>query len=227
MQYFDIILFALLAAYVIVRLGRVLGRRPGSDGQAPLSNPFRGAAGGDENVVALRERGVRASDGEERADGDERESPDEADTAAGLEEIQRQDPGFDVRNFLSGARSAYDMVVTAFAAADRDTLQRLLTRDVFENFSRAIEEREQRGETLETTVIGVDSAELVEARMAGRLAEVTVKFVSQLVNVVRDRDGNAISGDGAARQVVDIWTFVRDPRSSDPNWALAETRSPA
>ena len=224
MQYFDIILFALLAAYVIVRLGRVLGRRPGSDGRAPLSNPFRGAAGGDENVVTLPERGARA-DGEERADADERESAAEA--AAGLEEIHRQDPGFDVRKFLSGARAAYDMVVTAFAAADRETLQRLLTRDVFENFSRAIEEREQRGETLETTVIGVDSAELVEARMAGRLAEVTVKFVSQLVNVVRDRDGNAISGDGAARQVVDIWTFVRDPRSSDPNWALAETRSPA
>jgi len=80
---------------------------------------------------------------------------------------------------------------------------------------------------METTVIGVDSSDVVDARMAGKLAEVTVKFVSQLINVVRDREGREIGSDAGVKQVVDVWTFVRDVRSVDPNWALAETRSPA
>ena len=226
-QLFDIILFALLAAYVILRLGRVLGRRPGNGGRTPMSNMFRNAADRDDNVVVLPEANRPSPANADLSDegGDEEPDPEVA-ANAGLAEIRSQDPAFDPRQFLSGARAAYDMVVTGFAAADRETLRRLLTREVFENFARAIEEREERGETLETTVIGLDSAELVDARVAESMAQVTVKFVSQLINVVRDRDGNAISGDGAAKQVVDVWTFVRDTHSSDPNWALAETRSP-
>lgn len=224
MQYFDILLFALVAVFVIVRLGRVLGRRPGGQSGNDAADLLqRTARGPKDNVVSLPERPTRAEPGT----GDAESSDEEALAAAGIAEIRLQNPAFDVRQFVAGARSAYEMVVTAFAAGDRDALRRLLTREVLENFSSAIAEREDRGETLETTVVGVDTAEVVDARMAGRIAEVTVKFVSQLINVVRDRDGNEVDGPAAVKRVVDIWTFVRDVRSSDPNWALAETRSPA
>ncbi|MDA0654221.1 MAG: Tim44/TimA family putative adaptor protein [Proteobacteria bacterium] len=223
-QYFDILLFALVAVFVIVRLGRVLGRRPGDSGNDAADLLRRTTRGGKDNVVALSERAAPVAPGE---GGDAAATDEEALAAAGIAEIRLQYPAFDVRQFLAGARAAYEMVVTAFAGGDRDALKRLLTREVLENFSGAIAERESRGETLETTVVGVDTAEVVDARMAGRIAEVTVKFVSQLINVVRDRDGNEVGGPAAVKRVVDIWTFVRDVRSGDPNWALAETRSPA
>jgi len=223
-QYFDIILFALLAAFVVVRLGRVLGRRPGGGRRDSPDLLHRGSRRHEDNVVALPDHAVQ-----DEVVGIETVSTDREDTpsaAAGIAEIQMQNPGFELRQFLSGARTAYEMVVTAFAAGDRDSLKRLLTREVLDNFTGAIEERQSLGESLETTVVGVDTVEVVDARMAGRLAEVTVKFVSQIVNVVRDRDGNEVGDDAGVKQVIDIWTFVRDVRSADPNWALAETRSP-
>ena len=226
MQYIDIILFALLAAFVVIRLGRALGRRP--DDSRSHSGFFGGRSRREDNVVALPNRSQPPSDVRVLAANDSGEpSDEEALAAAGVAEVRLQDPEFDPRQFLAGARAAYEMVVGAFAAGDRDILRRLLTRDVLDNFSRAIDERERRGETLETTVVGVDSAEVVEARMAGRLAEVTVKFVSHLVNVIKDSTGKIISGDADVKEVTDVWTFVRDVRSGDPNWALAETRSPA
>lgn len=223
-QYFDIILFALLAAFVVVRLGRVLGRRPGGSRRDSSDLLRRGSRRHEDNVVALPDHAVQ-----DEVVGIEAVSTDPDETlpvAAGIAEIRLQSPGFELRQFLSGARAAYEMVVNAFAAGDRDLLKRLLTREVLDNFTGAIEERQGRGESLETTVVGVDTAEVVDARMAGRLAEVTVKFVSQIVNVVRDRDGNEVGDDAGVKQVIDIWTFVRDVRSADPNWALAETRSP-
>jgi predicted lipid-binding transport protein (Tim44 family) len=234
-QYFDIILLALLAAFVLYRLGRVLGRRPDDSG----SRMFR-RSGRDDNVVSLPGRIPRGAPqprpiAKKAADAPQEQGAehgdlgdDEALAAAGVAEIRMQDASFDVQDFLAGAKAAYEMVVTAFAKGDRDTLKRLLTRDVEENFSRAITEREQRGETLETTIVGVRSADVTDARMAGRIAEVTVKFVSDIINVVRraKADPEAFEGAPPVKEVIDIWTFVRDVRSSDPNWALAETHSP-
>ena len=225
MQYIDIILFALLAAFVVIRLGRVLGRRPPDSGSP--SGFFSARPRPKDNVVALPDRSQTPGTPVLAANDSGEPSDDEALAAAGVAEIRLQDPSFEPRQFLAGARAAYETVVGAFAAGDRETLRRLLTRDVLDNFSRAIDEREGRGETLETTVVGVDSAEVVDARMAGRLAEVTVRFVSHLVNVIRNSSGAVVSGDPGVKEVTDVWTFVRDVRSSDPNWALAETRSPA
>ena len=164
-----------------------------------------------------------------KADAGEGHGDDgEALAAAGIAEIRMQDPGFDGAEFLAGAKAAYEQILTAFARGDRDTLRRLLTRDVVENFGRAIADREQRGETLETTLVGIRSADISDARMAGRVAEGTVKFVAEVINVVKMKDAPEPEFQGAppVRQVIDIWTFVRDVRSSDPNWALAETHSP-
>ena len=220
-QFLDIIFFALVAALVIFRLSRTLGSRPDNTRVGPNR---RDAGDTGDNVVSLVNRDVpELESGAEAPDSDEA-----ALTAAGIAEIRLQDPGFDTNQFLAGAKAAYEAVVTAFASGDRDTLGRLLTRDVLDNFSGAIDEREERGETLETTVVGVSSADVVDARMAGRTAEVTVKFVTELMNVIRDATGALPEGKSdSVRVVTDIWTFVRDVGGSDPNWALAETRSPA
>ena len=222
-QFLDIIFFALVAAFIIFRLSRKLGSRPDNTRVGP--NRSDNADSGD-NVVSMLNRDIpeieSASDDALGTD----DTDDAALAAAGIAEIRLQDPAFDANQFLAGAKFAYEAVVTAFAAGDRETLGKLLTRDVLENFSGAIDEREERGETLETTVVGVSSADVVDARMAGRTAEVTVKFVTELMNVIRDATGALPPGKSdSVRVVTDVWTFVRDVRASDPNWALAETRS--
>ena len=224
MQFLDIVFFGLVAAFVIFRLSRTLGSRPDN---SRIRRP-----GGDDgnNVVALPNRKVEETETSDDGDGGPgaAESDEAALAAAGIAEIRLQDPRFDTDQFLSGAKDAYEAVVTAFASGDLDTLRKLLTQDVLDNFSGAIEEREERGETLETTVVGVSSADVVDARMAGRTAEITVKFVTELMNVIRDSTGALPPGKSdSVREVTDVWTFVRDVRGSDPNWALAETRSPA
>jgi predicted lipid-binding transport protein (Tim44 family) len=224
-QFLDIIFFALVAAFVIFRLSRTLGSRPDNTRVGP--NRGDNADSGD-NVVNMLNRDIP----EIESPSDDAPGTDDTDdaalAAAGIAEIRLQDPAFDTNQFLAGAKFAYEAVVTAFAAGNRETLGELLTRDVLENFSGAIDEREERGETLETTVVGVSSADVVDARMAGHTAEVTVKFVTELMNVIRDATGALPPGKSdSVRVVTDIWTFVRDVRASDPNWALAETRSPA
>ena len=227
-QFLDIIFFALVAAFVIFRLSRKLGSRPDNTRVGP--NRGDNADSGD-NVVNMLNRDIPEieSPSDDAPGTDDTDDADDAAlAAAGIAEIRLQDPAFDTNQFLAGAKFAYEAVVTAFAAGDRETLGRLLTRDVLENFSGAIDERDERGETLETTVVGVSSADVVDARMAGHTAEVTVKFVTELMNVIRDATGALPPGKSdSVRVVTDIWTFVRDVRASDPNWALAETRSPA
>ena len=224
-QFLDIIFFALVAAFVIFRLSRTLGSRPDNTRVGP--NRGDNADSGD-NVVNMLNRDIPEIESPSDDAPDTDDTDDAALAAAGIAEICLQDPAFDTNQFLAGAKFAYEAVVTAFAAGDRETLGDLLTRDVLENFSGAIDEREERGETLETTVVGVSSADVVDARMAGHTAEVTVKFVTELMNVIRDATGALPPGKSdSVRVVTDIWTFVRDVRASDPNWALAETRSPA
>lgn len=224
-QFLDIIFFALVAAFVIFRLSRTLGSRPDNTRVGP--NRGDNADSGD-NVVNMLNRDIPEIESPSDDAPDTDDTDDAALAAAGIAEICLQDPAFDTNQFLAGAKFAYEAVVTAFAAGNRKTLGELLTRDVLENFSGAIDEREERGETLETTVVGVSSADVVDARMAGHTAEVTVKFVTELMNVIRDATGALPPGKSdSVRVVTDIWTFVRDVRASDPNWALAETRSPA
>ena len=134
---------------------------------------------------------------------------------------------FDPGQFLDGARQAFEMIVTAYAEGDGRTLKQLLSKDVYENFAAAIREREKAGERMEDTLYGIDEASIVDAGMEGSTASVTVKFVSQQVNVTYDSEGRVVAGDpNEVATVTDIWTFQRNVKSRDPNWELAETRSP-
>ena len=146
--------------------------------------------------------------------------------AAGLEQIRSVDASFDPTGFLEGARMAFEMIVAAFAAGDKAQLRPLLSDEVYKPFSTAIDEREAAGETLETRILQLKSIDVDEAGVAGRTARVTVKFVTDQVNVLRAHDGSVVDGhpeDPAEK--TDFWTFARDTRSSDPNWVLVTTAS--
>ena len=222
-QFLDIILFAMVAAFLVLRLRSVLGRRTGQQNR-PRDNPAkrRKDADNDGNVIELTDRTGQADDGEDLASDAESEDP----LVAGIARIRLADANFDVDEFTSGARSAFEMVVHAFATGDSGTLRSLLSEEVAENFQNAIKTRLEAGETLETTVISIKSANAIEAEFDGRQAAVTIKFVSEQVNVTRDTEGRVIEGDpNQVTDITDIWTFARNTRSRDPNWKLVETRS--
>jgi predicted lipid-binding transport protein (Tim44 family) len=145
---------------------------------------------------------------------------------AAITQMRIADPRFDVREFVGGARAAFEMVVEAFAKGDRKTLQQLLSPEVYENFESAIREREQKNHTLENTLIRVVSTDAIEAELEDRIASITVKIVSEQVNVSKNAAGEVVDGNpNHITEVTDIWTFSRDLRSRDPNWKLVATRS--
>jgi predicted lipid-binding transport protein (Tim44 family) len=154
----------------------------------------------------------------------------EPDTPLGaaITQIKLADSGFSRKGFLDGARAAFEMVITAFALGDMKTLRSLLSPEVYENFAEAIKVRERAKQTRETTLVGIDVAEIIEAKLEDkRYALVTVKYISQQVNATRDEENNVVEGDpNAIEKVTDIWTFKRDTRASDPNWQLVATLSP-
>jgi predicted lipid-binding transport protein (Tim44 family) len=221
-NYLDILILAMLAAFIIFRLRSVLGRRTGHE--RPPSDAFSRSLETDkkardrDNVVALPER------------DDAKEKPAKEPTTPlekGVAAIRAADPSFDEAGFIEGAKAAFEMIVTSFAMGDLSKVKAFLAKDVYENFADAVEERLKAKETLETTVVGFKSAALTDARMVERNAQVTVKFVSEQINASRDRNGAVIDGNPETPvDVTDIWTFARDTRSRDPNWALIETSSP-
>jgi predicted lipid-binding transport protein (Tim44 family) len=220
-HYFDIILFAMVAAFLILRLRSVLGRRTGHERRPEsFSRPVERA--GDragEKVVPLAAPGAAP-----RPPLPTTKPPDAV--AAGLERIRSADPAFDPTAFLEGARMAFEMIVAAFAAGDKAQLRPLLSDEVYKPFSGAIDERAAAGETLETRVLQLKSIDIVEAGVAGRTARVTVKFVTDQTNILRAHDGSIVDGHpDEPTEKTDFWTFARDTRSNDPNWALVTTAS--
>ena len=222
-SFLDIILFAMVAAFLVLRLRHVLGRRTGHQ-QRPRDASARPQqeTENEGNVIELSDRTGAADSAEKLAAEAESDDP----LVAGVAQIRLADPSFDAEEFIGGARAAFEMIVHAFATADSGTLRSLLSDEVAENFQNAIKARLEAGETLETTVISIKSASMIEAEMRGRHAMVTVKFVSEQVNVTRDTEGRVIDGDpNQVTDITDIWTFSRNSRARDPNWKLIETRS--
>jgi predicted lipid-binding transport protein (Tim44 family) len=231
---FDIytIIFLALAVFIFLRLRSVLGQRTGRE--RPPYDPYsardavRGAT--NDNVVTLPGRASEAAQKPiETAESGERWkgiAEPGSTVAAGLDAIAREDPGFDAQHFVTGARAAYEMIVMAYAEGDRRTLKNLLSREVYEGFETAIREREARGETVETRFVSIDKSDITGAELRGRTAQVTLRFVSQLVSVTRDKAGNVIDGNpDKVTEVTDVWTFARDISSRDPNWKLVATEA--
>ena len=234
----EIVILAAVAAFFVFKLRSVLGKRTGHE--KPDFDPFRQrqreGESEDEKVIQLpdraqeRAKGAKISQEEllDRPKGEQAEAAgDDSPLAAGVTQIRLADRDFDPAQFLTGARGAFEMIVAAFAQGDGKTLRPLLANEVYEDFTGAIKDRESRNESLETTLIGITSVDLIEAEMQQKTAFVTVKFVSEQVNVTRDSEGRIVEGNpNEVTTITDIWTFARNTRSRDPNWTLVATRSP-
>ncbi|SNB62637.1 Predicted lipid-binding transport protein, Tim44 family [Arboricoccus pini] len=202
--YIDIILFAMLAAFIAFKLRSVLGRKTGNERRRmpPALGSSKSTSPVAPTVDPVDETG--------------------ASGLPGLQELRAADPQFDPAAFLDGARAAFGLILDAFGRGDRASLEGLVERDVLESFAQAIDAREAVGETHGATLLSIDDAKIVGMRLDGSLARVTVQFTS------RQTDPGATDQvhPPADEPVIDVWTFVRDTRSTDPNWRLAETRSP-
>ncbi|MHA1568637.1 MAG: Tim44/TimA family putative adaptor protein [Alphaproteobacteria bacterium] len=236
-QFLDILFFAMVAAFLVLRLRSVLGRRTGHERRAEDGASERRAhESRNDKVIALSDRQrntdqtaepERAPDAGDDSDADDDSQEQETPLVAGLTRIRAADSNFDPEQFLTGVGAAFEMIVTAFAAGDRKTLKSLLSAEVMENFEDAITAREDAGHRLETTLVSIKSAEIIDARLDGKTALVTVKVVSEQANVTYDGENHVVNGDSNyVATITDIWAFGRDTSARDPNWQLVETSSP-
>lgn len=235
------LLFLVVAVVAVLKLRNVLGRRTG-DEEARYERQARAAqeaqeqaaaAAAKDKVVALprRDRELAPAGADDKtaiANAESRVKTFAAGNAAlerPLLEIFRADLSFDPEHFVRGAKQAYEMIVTAFAEGNRKILKDLLSREVYEEFGSAITGRENRGEQMDQSFVGISRADVIEAELKNGLAQLTVKFLSQLISATRDRAGRVISGDPQRiKDVTDIWTFAREVASRDPNWRLIATQ---
>ena len=232
-EFFDLptLIVIAVAVFVLFRLRSVLGTRTGNE-RPPLERrkPATEAGAADETVVPLRPRGTAAPDldDERRARKLEAEieqfSRGDAELAAGFKAVVEADPTFTPKSFLDGAKQAYEMIVTAYASGDRQTLKNLLEKDVFDGFQRAITEREAAGQTVDFTFVGLPKVEFSDAEYDRKNVLVTVRFQAEVVSATRDKDGVLVEGNADQVQTIaDEWTFARNPKSRDPNWKVVTT----
>lgn len=217
-QVIDIILFAMIAAFLVFRLWNVLGRRTGNE-RTPAEPP-RPIAGSVAPRTSVADNVVALPDRSRPTPAARPSNPLET----GLAQIAAADPHFRPDGFIDGARHAFDLIVKSYADGDTATLRPLLSDEVYDVFAEAIRHRLATKETVETRVVTMRDPEPVEARLDGRTASVTIKFVSSQISATRTADGKIVDGDAdRAVEHTDFWTFSRNVRASDPNWILVST----
>jgi predicted lipid-binding transport protein (Tim44 family) len=211
---FYLVLLAMVAGFLAMRLYSVLGKRTGHE-QQPLA---RAAEERTAPTVQLRKADAPA----EPRESFNRNIDPRAE--AGLRQIVSAEPGFDVGAFLEGAQAAYRMVLEAFWKGDERTLFELTEPEVKAAFSEAIAQREAAGHTLDNRLVSIERAVISDAEVRGREARITVRIDADIAAVTRDADGQVVAGSLTdAVETHDVWTFARTLRSSDPNWKLADT----
>jgi len=227
------IIFLALAVFIFLRLRNVLGQRTGSE-RPPFDRAARDVLQGtqDNKVVPLPGTVIDQPPPLPNADDTPPTNrwkgfaePGSA-LAASFDAIAAQDSSFDPKHFISGARSAYEMIVLAFANGDRRALKDLLSSELYDSFDAAIKMREKNEQKTETRFVSIDKAELVNAEVRDRTTQLTVRFVSQMISVTRDKTGAVVDGNpDKVSDITDVWTFARDINSRDPNWKLVGTGS--
>lgn len=217
-QFIDIILLAMVAGFIALRLRSVLGRRTGEEqGQAEglarrMDTAHQGEPGNPEGAAGPSDTVVRL----------------EADPVLrkAFREMRRIEPHLDVDVFLDGARSVYPMILDAFWQGDRKTLDQFLSEDVKADFLAALDAREAANQTVEGKVIELSESTIIKAALSGRVAEITVRFEAEVVSVTKSPDGEIIEGNVSDTTTVhDVWTFERTLGSDDPAWLLVATRN--
>ena len=225
----DIWILAGIAAFLVFRLRSILGKRTGHEEQqrpTPFARPRSNENGGD-----TRQDGQRDPTGRDNVvqlpPRDERSADAAPSAAPGLAQLKAADRRFDEVEFAQGARAAFGLIVEAYAKGDLEALRRFLNDELYDQFSEAVDARTRANEVLETRIEQLDVAEVVEARLEGSIAYVTLRFESRQSNVTRDENGAVVDGDpNEVVPVIDLWTFARDTQSSDPNWTLVATATP-
>lgn len=209
-----VIILAMIAGFLALRLYSVLGKRTGHE-QQPLAR-----AAEDRPAALVVPRTIdQAPEVREIADRNI-----EPRAEAGLRAIVAGEPGFDVGQFLSGAQAAYRMTLEAFWRGDEAALAELVEDEVRESFANAIAARRDAGETLDNRLVRIERAVIADAQLAGKDARITVRFDADIAAVTRDADGNVVAGSLTdAVETHDVWTFARTLRARDPNWKLADT----
>ena len=231
------IIILVVAVIIFLRLRSVLGRKTGherkptfdptnapdqtkSDPQGDKVVPIKGRENDDIPESAFR---MRQQEEEPVWSGIADEG---TPLANALLDIKQVDQSFDPKSFLEGAKSAYEMIVTAFADGERKILKNHLSREVYEGFNTALTEREKAEHVQDATFVGIDKATIIDGSLKDKHANITIKFVSQLISTTRNKTGDIVEGDPKKiREVTDIWTFMRDVSSRDPNWKLVATEA--
>ena len=210
---FYVILFAMIAAFLALRLYSVLGKRTGHE--QPLPKPAEERLGLPpvprtiDVTPEVRDTAPRAI---------------EAGAETGLRAVIAADSGFDVAQFIDGSKSAYRMILEAFWKGDEETLGWLVEEDVRAGFTAAIAERREAGHVLDNRLVAIERAQIIDASVEGKTARITVRFDADIASVTRDAEGNLVAGSMTdAVETHDAWTFARTLRSEDPNWKLVET----
>ncbi|KEQ51715.1 Tim44/TimA family putative adaptor protein [Sphingobium chlorophenolicum] len=211
-----IVILAMIAGFLALRLYSVLGKRTGHE-QEPALRPAEERA----KVTIVQPRPVTEMAGDSVRLADGLIAPG---GEAGVRALIAADRNFDVPQFVEGAKSAYKMVLEAFWRGDRQELEWLCDADVLASFQDAIAAREAEGHVLDNRLVRIEKVQIVDAGVTGRMAEISLRFEADIAAVTRDRDGNVVAGSLTdAVGTNDIWTFTRDLRSTDPNWKLSET----
>lgn len=215
----DIVFFAIIAGFVAFKLYKVLGRTSENDRPADLGKYIKDQINqkrSSDNVIELPSK--------QSVKTEEKPYHEDPDISATLGAIHFIDRNFNTKKFISGAKKAFDLILDAFARGDKTTLSTLLSKDVYPEFADAIDQRIAAGEQLQTTLIAVISSDIIGADLMKNMAHITLKFVSDQVNILQSSEGDIISGDPATiERIEDQWTFSRNVESQNPNWQLAAT----
>lgn len=215
----DIVLMAMVAIFIALRLRSELGKKTGNEPLPPRANgsPYTRDTGTtiDAEPVEVQKR-----------DSDVVDLAQDPAVRSGLGDIRRADSYFDAGEFLEGAKSAYQMILEAFWSGDKEALKDFLDETVLNQFSSAIDQREKDGLSLENRLLDITSADIIGAAVVKRQAEITIHFSAEIIAVTRDASGDVVDGDlSDAVDLEDKWTFARDVKARDPNWTLVATRA--
>lgn len=216
----DLLLFGMIAAFLVLRLRSILGRKTG------FERPTRPDAAPPGEVPGLNRTVTSPPDLRVVPATPARALPDPGSPAGqALARMRAVNPAFDAGHFLAGAEAAFRLIVTAYAAGDRTTLRPLLSDDTYRAFEGAVTARETAGETQRTEIRAVQSCAIEEAALTGTLGAITVRIVSDQVSETLGRDGRPVHGTDAVMEIVDLWTLERDLAQPDPAWRLSAARS--
>lgn len=210
-----IVILALVALFIGLRLYSVLGERTGHE-QQPILKPAESDA-----RVEPRPAQPSAVPSAPTDTGDMAFVPT---AGPGVRAVLAADPSFDVARFLEGAKGAYQLILEAFWKGDLDTIRGHVDPHVYETFAGAVEQRKSDGLTLDNRLVTIDQAVISEASVERSVAILTVRFEADIAAVTRNAEGQVVAGSlSDAVQTRDLWTFRRDTSSRDPNWVLIET----